>query len=98
MRCRPGCSPLPFPAASHVAFPIDAVAQHLPPMVVDAASQGLAEAFGDADGALVLRVDETDDAVPPPAGEGVLQGGPCRLGGIAEPPPATRQLPGELQA
>ena len=65
--------------------------------MTDAALQALAEALGNADGRAVLRMDEADDAILPPDGEGVLQGGPRPLRGIAHPPEAPRQSPGQLK-
>src|SRR5436305_7771397 len=90
-------SPL-SPPLDRVAFPVDAIAQHLPPEMVDAILQSLADSLGDADGGAVLRVDEADHAILVPGGEGMDEGGPRALGGVAVPPPAPRQGPCELQA
>ena len=57
--------------------------------------QSLSDPLGDAEGGLILRMDEADDAIRLQGGEGVGQGRPRRFGRIAVPPlcaaPASRR-------
>src|SRR4051794_37034075 len=64
--------------------------------MLNAPLRPLADPLGDADRGAVLRVDEADDAVLPQHGGGMRQGRPGSLRGVAMPPPAARQRPGEL--
>src|ERR1700704_5582142 len=74
-----------------VAFPADAIDEIGGPLEIAVALQGLAEALGDADGGLILWMDEADDAFPLQNGEGMVQGGPGRFRRIAAAPPAPHQ-------
>ena len=78
-----------LPTSTRMALLVDAIAQHLFAEEIPTILKSLAEAFGDPDGGAVVRVDETDDAILPPDGEGMGQGGPGALGGVAVPPKAT---------
>ena len=51
---------------SEVGFPVDSVAEHLPPEVGDARFQAFAEALGDPDRGLIRRGDEANDVVSLP--------------------------------
>jgi len=80
-----------------IAFPVDAIDEGVVPPEITVALQRLAEALGDADGRLVLRVDEADDAVPLQNGERIVQGGPGCLRGVATAPPAPHEGPAKLE-
>src|SRR6266545_4864155 len=81
-----------------MTFPVDTVHEVLRAQRHGLALQALAEALDDADRGSVLGPDETDDAVLLEDGEGIDESRPCGLGGVAVPPPAPRQSPGQLEA
>src|SRR4051812_43112763 len=81
-----------------VAFPADAIDEIGGPLEIAVALQCLAEALGDADGGLILRMNEADDAVPLQNDEGMSQGGQGGLRRIAAAPPPPHERPGQLEA